>query len=277
MYETGKLIQELRIKAGFTQKSLADALHITDKAVSKWERGLSLPDITLLQKLSLLLDTDTDRLVATSIKQEKWVGLIDIHDCDFSQIIYDKPLVYYLLVHFQLLGMEEIYILTEEMNKRFLQDEKFSKLGFIFIFEEPVEKNMMIINHPWFLFGSDLTEQFQGAMLSKRRIKLVPKNQEPIFLFSMNRESKFYFEDKKQFVRKASERTLGRGMVCLDMSDYNGALDVATFIRAYQQNSGLLIGDVEEIAYRNGMISKEQLLEYASIVPYGNLLREIPT
>ena len=64
MNETGKIIQELRINAGFTQKTLAEALHITDKAISKWERGLCLPDITLLPKLSLLLDVDMDVLIA---------------------------------------------------------------------------------------------------------------------------------------------------------------------------------------------------------------------
>ena len=64
MNETGKIIRELRINAGFTQKTLAEALHITDKAVSKWERGLCLPDVTLLPQLSLLLDVDMDVLIA---------------------------------------------------------------------------------------------------------------------------------------------------------------------------------------------------------------------
>ncbi len=71
MAETGKIIKELRIKAGFTQKALAEALHITDKAVSKWERGLCLPDVALLPKLSLLLDVDMDVLIAKSIEQEE--------------------------------------------------------------------------------------------------------------------------------------------------------------------------------------------------------------
>ena len=65
--ETGKIIQEKRIEAGFTQKTLAHALHITDKAVSKWERGICLPDVALLPKIALLLDVDIDVLVSKSI------------------------------------------------------------------------------------------------------------------------------------------------------------------------------------------------------------------
>ena len=41
-----ELIVELRKKQGLTQQQLAKKLNITDKAVSKWERGLSYPDIT---------------------------------------------------------------------------------------------------------------------------------------------------------------------------------------------------------------------------------------
>lgn len=40
--KTGQLIRDLRKEKGITQKELADKLHITDRAVSKWERGGSL-------------------------------------------------------------------------------------------------------------------------------------------------------------------------------------------------------------------------------------------
>lgn len=54
--KTGFLIASLRKEKGLTQKELADKLGITDRAVSKWERGLGCPDISLLDDLSRILN-----------------------------------------------------------------------------------------------------------------------------------------------------------------------------------------------------------------------------
>ena len=40
--KTGKIIRRLRKEKSYTQAGLADRLHVSDKAVSKWERGVSL-------------------------------------------------------------------------------------------------------------------------------------------------------------------------------------------------------------------------------------------
>ncbi len=54
----GKHIASLRKEKKLTQQQLGDKLFVTDKAVSKWERGLSLPDITILERLADELGTD---------------------------------------------------------------------------------------------------------------------------------------------------------------------------------------------------------------------------
>ena len=53
----GQYIQHLRKTAGMTQKELAAQLHVTDGAVSKWERGINFPDIALLEPLAAILGT----------------------------------------------------------------------------------------------------------------------------------------------------------------------------------------------------------------------------
>lgn len=61
--KVGILIKEKRIEKNLTQKELADMLYITDRAVSKWERGKSLPDISILKKLNEILDIDINQLL----------------------------------------------------------------------------------------------------------------------------------------------------------------------------------------------------------------------
>lgn len=67
---TGKLITELRKEKGMTQKQLADALNVTDKAVSKWERGLSFPDISMLEPISEVLGISIMEILAGERKDE---------------------------------------------------------------------------------------------------------------------------------------------------------------------------------------------------------------
>lgn len=59
----GKFIAQLRKEKKMTQKELANQLHITDKAVSKWERGLSCPDISLLNPIADILGITTSELL----------------------------------------------------------------------------------------------------------------------------------------------------------------------------------------------------------------------
>ena len=59
----GRFIAEQRKAKGMTQLDLANKLHITDKAISKWERGLSSPDIGLLSQLADILGVSVGDLL----------------------------------------------------------------------------------------------------------------------------------------------------------------------------------------------------------------------
>ena len=60
----GSFIGERRRELGLTQRELAEKVHVTDKAVSKWERGLSYPDVTLLEPLASALELRVEELMA---------------------------------------------------------------------------------------------------------------------------------------------------------------------------------------------------------------------
>lgn len=59
----GEIISALRKEKGMTQKELADRFHITDKAVSKWERNLACPDIQLIPDLAEVLGISVEELL----------------------------------------------------------------------------------------------------------------------------------------------------------------------------------------------------------------------
>ncbi len=63
----GKLIYTLRKEKNMTQKELADTMNISDKAISKWERGLGCPDISLLPELSKIFNVNIEELLSGSI------------------------------------------------------------------------------------------------------------------------------------------------------------------------------------------------------------------
>ena len=66
----GDFIAEKRKERNLSQRELAEYLHITDKAISKWERGLSFPDITILIPLSEVLNVSIYDLLTGGDKNE---------------------------------------------------------------------------------------------------------------------------------------------------------------------------------------------------------------
>lgn len=67
----GRLIARLRKEKGLTQKNIADALGVGNKAVSKWECGLGCPDLALWPELSVILGADMAQLMEGEITSNK--------------------------------------------------------------------------------------------------------------------------------------------------------------------------------------------------------------
>ena len=65
--KTGRLIKQYRTNLNLTQKQLADRINVSDKAVSKWERGNGCPDISLLSDLAAVFGIDVSVLLTGEI------------------------------------------------------------------------------------------------------------------------------------------------------------------------------------------------------------------
>ncbi|MBQ2873191.1 MAG: helix-turn-helix transcriptional regulator [Bacilli bacterium] len=66
----GKLIAKLRKEQGLTQQDLGDKVGVGFRAVSKWERGLTLPDISIINDVSKILGISSDELLSGEIKRD---------------------------------------------------------------------------------------------------------------------------------------------------------------------------------------------------------------
>ena len=75
-YKFGEFIYNQRKKLGYTQDELGRKLKVTNKAVSKWETGETLPDIQLLEELAKVLNVTLDELL-TGVKPEAEKVLVD--------------------------------------------------------------------------------------------------------------------------------------------------------------------------------------------------------
>lgn len=82
--KVGALILSLRKEKNMTQKEVADAMNISDKTISKWERGLGCPDISLLSELSHLFGVNIERILS---------GELDPNDADGGNM---KRIKYYV-------------------------------------------------------------------------------------------------------------------------------------------------------------------------------------
>ena len=68
--KTGEIIRDLRMAKKLTQAQLAETIAVSDKAVSKWERGCGAPDVSLLPQLCAALGVDTESLLRGDLAQK---------------------------------------------------------------------------------------------------------------------------------------------------------------------------------------------------------------
>ncbi|CAH0122809.1 HTH-type transcriptional activator BcrR [Paenibacillus sp. CECT 9249] len=77
--KVGRLILSLRKEKNMTQKDLADLMNISDKTISKWERGLGCPDVSLLSELSKSLGVNIEKIL---------LGELDPNEENRGNIVY---------------------------------------------------------------------------------------------------------------------------------------------------------------------------------------------
>lgn len=247
-FESGKLIAKLRKEAGYTQKSLAEALFITDKAVSKWERGVCLPDSSLLTRLSMLLDADIEYLISgkTPYGEHKWVGELRADNLDAE--IAGKPLIHYLLSYFMLVGITDIAIITND--KEYVRRLDLKKYGLNISFTSQNAEKTMIIYSKFLLFGVNITRQFQHCMSAENNIITTLHGQSVPVLFTHG----YRGTGVEGIAKKAVVKSLGRGTVYIPISSQEEMRDASQFVEIYEKYHNVKVADLNEIAILRGLV-----------------------
>ncbi len=207
----GNAIAYLRKKVGYTQRELADRIGVSDKAVSKWERGLGLPDTAIIGKIAILLDSDTDSLLAGDLVHHNhgWTGLLILKDNMYgiraNTIIYDKPVINFMLSYFMLMGIREIRIVSGPEDQQYVKSVfgNGDILGLRLKYWERIQEeeyknsnsNVMIAFGMTFIYGVDQTRFFQKAMLDKDKTTVLSLPKKKIDL-----PSRIYYDSDKKVV-----------------------------------------------------------------------------
>ena len=119
--------------------------------------------------------------------------------------------------------------------------------------EKPSEPKSNYAVTGLYFYGNDVVEKAKGLKPSKRG---------ELEITDLNR---LYLDEKR-----LSLKLMGRGMAWLDTGTHDSLLEASNFIATIENRQGLQVACLEEIAYRNGYITREQLLKLAEPLKKNN-------
>ena len=82
----GQYLKEKRLEKNLTQSELGEKLFVSDKTVSRWETGNTLPDASLLPQLADILGVTTDEILSAGTRGEKYHN--DIYKLTIKKIYF---------------------------------------------------------------------------------------------------------------------------------------------------------------------------------------------
>lgn len=288
--KVGKSIAFLRKFYGMTQSDLAEQLGVTDKAVSRWERGHGMPDISLLTKLSIILDTDIESILEGNLThlELKWKGILNL---DYADGIYadtqmfGKCSVYFQLGFLMLAGIKEICIRGKKRDIEFVQEKMGdgSEFGIHLEYEIVPESSLelmdvihsdlfgryysdggiMLISGLDFLYGKDITKYFRRIIYnSKYPVKLLnfKRKSTSIFFFPHTDETNRFLMDDV-IKKKMRTQVMERGVITFPIKTETDLLDAATLIRILEVHQEEKIADLKEIAIRRTLLQGEDITQ----------------
>ena len=272
--KVGKTILFLRKHYNMTQHELAEKLGVTDKAVSRWENGYGTPDISLLSKLSVVLDIDIESILEGNLSNLDlpWKGMLFLEYSDEVgplDFIFCTRIVELQLSMFMLAGIQNISIIgcREKVNQvsQVLGDGKEIGCSFEYVecdcslpdymehFISKANKThcIMGVTGATFIYGKDITKCFR---------RIINDNKPKTTINSFNAQNSrisFFKKDSYDLCTEMNVFSLDRGCVVFDISSREAILDASNFLSVLSRQMNEKVADLSEIAQRRGFIKTE--------------------
>lgn len=193
----GNFILNLRKENNMTQQELADKLYVTDKAVSKWETGKCMPDLSLFPDLCKILDiTINDLMSGEKVDDEKYINTLEVNIVKLADSLKKKRknkirmcFISMVIVLLVIWGHIVYYNLAEET---------------IFFDEE-----MMTCN----VYNNELTFSINGTSILSEHYTIKKLDGKDIYIFNctlLKKHKDFYAWELKKGMNKSHVDNYGR-------------------------------------------------------------------
>ena len=282
--QIGNYIRSLRIKMGLTQGKLAEQLEVSRQAVSKWENGIAIPDVSLLPKLSKILDMDIEGILYGKPHElaEDIVGIISLwvyenKDVLMTDMVNGKPLLIYPLSMLLLCGIKNIVMFgPKELvgSAKNIIDFAIPKTEIISIsycdnINSFIGNHVVLIDGNSYLYGIDLTRYLQRTIVHKNNISCIAcatnnvvEEAYKIFAFIsipiFDDKTNYIFEEckttsVKNFVEKETYscdlniEIIGRGILSFEINTEEEISDFNKIIRLISKTQHCDISNPNEI------------------------------
>ena len=160
----GKLIARLRKSKGLTQSELGDMVGVGFRAVSKWENGLTVPDISIINDLSKLLGISADELLNGEIRNDEIVS-VNNKKFNIKKLIFIIPVIVILLLSVIMINIisnrAEVYKLENDDIDYYIEGQIIFKNDKIIFnvnqlnFENSEFQKVIIKNYQYEVYAND--------------------------------------------------------------------------------------------------------------------------
>ena len=132
LVKIGKHLAELRKAKGLTQRQLGEKIYAGEKTISKWERGMIAPDITMIKQLSEFYKVSTDELLSGEKKEVSTLDAINVYSKQAKHKILKKSLIVLIII---IIFFVSVFLVERHYRWRveeFQFNEDFSISGYLF-------------------------------------------------------------------------------------------------------------------------------------------------